>query len=223
MALNKAEAERLVGAARELGVELDDDAVRLLGLFMAELVLWSRRIDLVSERDRSRLIDRHLLDALAAAPPLRTLGPAAQIADLGSGAGLPGIPLAIVLGAHMTLVEPRRKRASFLRAVSRVLTPVRLEVFQSPAAELIRRGREFDGVVSRATFDGAELLALGEKLLRPGGILVGYQSASRTSDARVSDAAMAVPGFSGPIRSTYSLPAQEHEFALAVWTRERFT
>ena len=106
----------LVAGAEQLGVSLTPEvATRLLG-FLELLYAWNdfAGFTAVDRRDAVRL---HLLDSLAVAPMLTG---ARHIADLGSGAGLPGIPLATYLGGAMfTLVESKRRRCSFLREVVR--------------------------------------------------------------------------------------------------------
>ncbi len=82
---------------------------------------WARHVDLVSEKDLRRFEERHIHDSLRAAPLIASLRPGPAI-DVGSGAGLPGIPLAIVHPDRpWTLLEPRAKRAGFLEEVSREL------------------------------------------------------------------------------------------------------
>jgi 16S rRNA (guanine527-N7)-methyltransferase len=82
---------------------------------------WAPRLDLVSPADLARFEERHVEDSLRAAPLLDEL-PDGRCVDVGSGAGLPGIPLAIVRpGREWTLLEPRRRRAGFLEEAVREL------------------------------------------------------------------------------------------------------
>jgi 16S rRNA (guanine527-N7)-methyltransferase len=212
---------RLRQGATALGVDLDDAAIQALSRYLDELELWNARMNLVGEHDRRSLIDRHVVDALAAVPTLRSLGTCLRIADVGSGAGLPGVPLAIALRpGGMWLIEPRKKRASFLRSVRRALPELRLEVVENRGEVVARRpglAGTFDAVVSRATLDDRELLACAAPLLREGGLLVAYRG---TGDA----GAQAAPGplFEGPVAHRYTLTEARREFRLDVWTR-RFT
>jgi 16S rRNA (guanine527-N7)-methyltransferase len=89
-----------------------------LAAYRAELVRWGERMNLVGSTDDAAL-DRHFQDALAAAPEMPG---GARVADLGSGAGLPGLPIAIARpDVRVTLVEIREKRVAFLRHVVRTL------------------------------------------------------------------------------------------------------
>lgn len=212
---------RLREGAAALGIELDDAAVSALARYLDELELWNSRTNLVGEHDRRTLVDRHLVDALAAVPVLRALGERLRIADLGSGAGLPGVPLAIVLRPReMWLIEPRKKRASFLRSVRRILPELGLQVAEERAEVVAQRAEmagALDAVVSRATLAVAELQACSAPLLREGGILVAYRGAG---DAAPEPAT--IRQFEGPVRHPYTLTEARRGFRLDVWKR-RFT
>jgi 16S rRNA (guanine527-N7)-methyltransferase len=96
------------------------DAAEALEEFAAILRRHSGRADLVSPRDLERLESRHIADSLKALPAVDE-APAGPAVDVGSGAGLPGIPLAIASGRMWRLLEPRRRRAAFLEEVVREL------------------------------------------------------------------------------------------------------
>ena len=203
-ALSPAERESLVGGAARLGVELGPTAVDLCGVFLDSLLFWSRSMNLVGDREREVLIDRHLVDSMAAVPLIRDAAPPAPaIADLGSGAGMPGVPLAIALPeARLTLFEARRKRAHFLRAVARALPGLELEVVEQRIEELGASLHEsFDVVVSRATFRSQALLAAARPMLRHGGMVVAYRGAS----ALEAGGSPAHTGFSPPTLHPYTL------------------
>ena len=105
------EARQLESGAAALGVSLDARAVGLLLVFLERIYAWNRSAGLTTVA-RSDAVRLHLLDSLSIVPFLPASG---AIVDLGSGAGLPGIPVAIALAnASVTLVEARRRKASFL-------------------------------------------------------------------------------------------------------------
>lgn len=212
---------RLREGAATLGVQLDDAAVTALSRYLDELELWNARTNLVGEHDRRTLVDRHLVDALAAVPVLRALGGSLRIADLGSGAGLPGVPLAIALRPReMWLIEPRKKRASFLRSVRRILPDLGLQVAEERGEDVARRTEltgALDAVVSRATLADGELQACSAPLLREGGILVAYRGAGEGAAESLS-----IREFEGPVSHRYTLTEARRGFRLDVW-RRRFT
>lgn len=132
------------------------------------LLTWNRRINLTAAPSLAALIDAHFLDAF---PLARRLPGPARVLDVGSGGGLPAIPLALLRPAlHLTLCEPIAKKQAFLRTAVRELGLVsRIEVLGERAETLAESRPGFDAAVSRATFPPAEWLALAPRLVRAGG------------------------------------------------------
>src|SRR5689334_5557447 len=111
------ERRLLAAGAADVGVEVGPEALGRLGRFLSELEVWNRRIRLTSERDRRRLIERHLIDSVAV---VRHLPRSGRVLDIGSGAGFPGIVIACLRpDLEVVLLESRRRPTSFLRAVIR--------------------------------------------------------------------------------------------------------
>ncbi|HUF71555.1 MAG TPA: 16S rRNA (guanine(527)-N(7))-methyltransferase RsmG [Gammaproteobacteria bacterium] len=151
--------------AHQLAVGLE--AATALARFLDRLEHWNRVHNLTGLRDRNELIDRHLVESLA----LERFVAGARACDIGSGAGLPGIPLAVVLpDVVFTLIESRRKRASFLRHVKGALGLDNVEVVHA-RAETVTTG-PFDTVLARAVAPPGEILDLAEPLVAPTGRLV---------------------------------------------------
>ena len=137
---------------------------------------WARRVDLVSEKDVARFEERHIRDSLRAAPLVASLGPGPAV-DVGSGAGLPGIPLSIVdPDRPWTLLEPRSKRAGFLEEVSRELE-LRCDVVVM-TAEQAAADRRFAGAhvvaTARALAAPTRSFDLLAPLVAPGGVSVVF-------------------------------------------------
>jgi 16S rRNA (guanine527-N7)-methyltransferase len=148
-------------------IEVAPAAATRLAAFVDLLLHWNRVHNLTGIRDRDELIDRHLVESLA----LQSLIAGDSVGDIGSGGGLPGLPLAIVLpDCRFTLIESRRKRASFLRHAAATLALGNIEVAHSRAEAL--SPRQFATVLARAVAPPAELLALAAPLILPGGRLV---------------------------------------------------
>lgn len=139
---------------------------------LEQMVLtWSRRLDLVSPRDLPRLYDRHIRDSLRALPLVEAAPPGVCV-DVGSGAGFPGVPLAIASRRNWRLLEPRSKRAAFLEEAVRELGLDGCEVLQMTAQDAARdpalaRGHAL--ATARALAPPAEALRLCRPLVAAGG------------------------------------------------------
>lgn len=138
--------------------------------YMALLVKWNRTYNLTAIRDPLAMVAHHLLDSLAVAPhlPLRAGG---CLADAGSGAGLPGIPLAIVRPDwRVALAEASQKKAAFLRQAAIELKLSNVEVHEG-RVEAWRPQPLFDVVISRAFAALADFIVACRHLLAPAGVL----------------------------------------------------
>jgi 16S rRNA (guanine527-N7)-methyltransferase len=154
----------------ELQLALGPEARERLLDYMALLVKWNRTYNLTAIRDPLAMVAHHLLDSLAVAPHL-PLGAGARLADAGSGAGLPGIPLAIARPDwHVALAEANQKKAAFLRQATIELRLSNVEV-QEGRVEAWRPQPLFDVVISRAFAALADFIAACRHLLTPAGVL----------------------------------------------------
>ena len=179
------ERATLQQGARQIGVELAADQIDALLGYLDILELWRTRMNLVSARDRDEVIHRHLIDSLAVAPHLNTAlqeigGDPSAVVDIGSGAGLPGIPLAVAIPtAQFVLLEPRAKRVSFLQSAVRSCFTWNIDIVRGDVAALAQaRGRGFQAAVSRATFPPEELPREALALLVPDGHLFAHTAAT---------------------------------------------
>ena len=139
--------------------------------YLALLVRWNKTYNLTAIRDPQEMVTRHLLDSLAMAPYVSV----GTLADLGTGPGLPGIPLAITHpGLQVTLVESNGKKTRFMREAVRKLGLSNARVAESRAEALDEPG-QYDNLTARAmdTLDG--IIAVGGHLLRPGGKLLAMK------------------------------------------------
>lgn len=129
------EAGLLDNGLRRLGMG-GDECIHDRLLRFAALIDAANPVYRLVDADRRRLITHHLLDSLAAVPALREVEPRATLLDVGSGAGLPGVPLALALaGTRVILVERNARRAAFLNHVRRELAMAELTVVGRPLAE----------------------------------------------------------------------------------------
>jgi 16S rRNA (guanine527-N7)-methyltransferase len=161
----------------ELQLALGPDARERLLDYMALLVKWNRTYNLTAIRDPLAMVAHHLLDSLAVAPHL-PLGAGGRLADAGSGAGLPGIPLAIARPDwHVALAEANQKKAAFLRQAAIELRLSNVEVHEG-RVEAWRPQPLFDAVISRAFAALADFIAACRHLLTPAGVLAAMTGAA---------------------------------------------
>ena len=157
--------DQLARGIAALGLDLPPAAQERLLAFAALLTKWNRVYNLTALREQSQVVTHHLLDSLAALPYLN----ARSIADIGTGGGLPGIPLAIARpDLRVALVETSHKKASFLQQAkielalgNTMIINERVEQWQPEEA--------FDAVISRAFSDIADLLRLTQHVVGSGG------------------------------------------------------
>ena len=161
-------ATDLAAGLQTLGLRTDADLCARLLAYRDELARWNRVHNLSGVRDPERMVAVHLLDSLALAPLVR----GSRLADVGSGGGLPGLPLALLEPEReVVLIEPRAKRALFLDHVVRTLDIGNVKVERSRAEDL-PAGAGFDTVTARAFGTLGELVAAAVHLLRPGGCIL---------------------------------------------------
>lgn len=189
-------AELEAGLAR-LGLTLDASSVEGLLTYLDLLVKWNRVYNLTAITDPKRMVSHHLLDSLAVLPHLD----AERLLDVGSGAGLPGIPLALARPElEVTLLEASQKKAAFLQQAAIELKLSNVEAVHA-RAEDYRPRSPFPRIVSRAFSELSDFVRLTTHLLAQGGRWLAmkglYPQAEigRLQGARVIEVVrLAVPG-----------------------------
>jgi 16S rRNA (guanine527-N7)-methyltransferase len=163
--------DRLALGAAALGLNLDAAQRARLEQYLGLLEKWNRVYNLTAIRGRERMITHHLLDSLAIAPHVR--GP--RLLDVGSGAGLPGIVLAIANSAlEVTLLDSNQKKAAFMRQAIGALALGNAAVV-AERIESWETSKSFDTIVSRAFSDLGEFVAAAARLLAPGGLFAAMK------------------------------------------------
>jgi 16S rRNA (guanine527-N7)-methyltransferase len=168
--------------AREWSVDVTVEMVARLERFCAVLLEWNKRVNLTGARNFDDLEGEHLPDSFAAA---RLIPPNSRVVDVGSGGGLPAVPLAILRpDCSLTLVEPRGRRVAFLNTAVRTCACRNIRVVQGRSDDKGMGG--FDLATSRATFVPEEWLELGKDLVgRPGRVLVFTTAEMSSGSARL--------------------------------------
>lgn len=166
----------LAAGIAALGLDLDAAAQSKLLAYLALLDKWNRTYNLTAIRDPERMLTHHLLDALATLPHLpqaRTL----RLIDVGSGGGVPGVPLAIARPDwHVTLLDSKQKKTTFLRQVAAELNLCDVTVVASRVEDYMPEV-PFDVAISRAFAELAPFVQGARHLVRSGGYLVAMKGA----------------------------------------------
>ena len=167
---------RLADAARRLGIKLTErDAGRLLG-YLDLLQRWNGTYNLTAVRDPNEMLVQHLFDCLAVVPPLRAAlsGPHPRVLDVGSGGGLPGVVLAVLMpDVHVVCVDTVGKKAAFIRQVATELGLRNLQAEHARVEAL--REAPFDLITSRAFASLADFVRLTRSHLASGGVWVAMK------------------------------------------------
>ncbi|MCB1559769.1 MAG: 16S rRNA (guanine(527)-N(7))-methyltransferase RsmG [Xanthomonadales bacterium] len=172
-------ARRLAAGLDALGLP---EALREpLSAYLDLLLTWNRTYNLTAIRDPAEMVSKHLLDSLVMAPFFGDR----RLADLGTGAGLPGIPLALACPElRVSLVESAGKKARFMRHAVRALGLAdRVRVLEQ-RVEAVEEPGEFDCLTARALGTLALILDLGGRLLRPDGQLLAMKG--QVPDAEIA-------------------------------------
>lgn len=167
-----AAADQLHRGILQLGIDLPANAEDRLCTYLGLLSKWNRVYNLTAVRDENLMVTQHLLDSLAVLPHL---GKVATLADIGSGAGLPGIPLTLAR-PEMTvaLIEANQKKASFLQQVKIELKLDNVSI-HCVRVEDFRPVSLFDAVTSRAFSELAMFVRMAGHLLAPDGQLLAMK------------------------------------------------
>ncbi|MHB1353371.1 MAG: 16S rRNA (guanine(527)-N(7))-methyltransferase RsmG [Thiobacillus sp.] len=157
--------QQLAAGVAALGLALPEGAEQKLIAYLALLDKWNRVYNLTAVRDAERMVSHHLLDSLATVPYFR----GETVLDVGSGGGLPGIPLAIARPElRVTLIDSVAKKTAFLLQAKAELDVANLSVVTG-RVEDYRPAGSFDALTSRAFSDLREFVTLTRHLLEPGG------------------------------------------------------
>ena len=172
-----------------LGLNLSEANIADLELFLQEMSRWNQVHNLTAIEDQQDSVRLHLIDSIAVLPVLRQFlkSPNPRIADLGSGGGLPAIPIAIVQSEwRLTLIEAIRKKTAFLQHVRGKLKLTNIEVLSERVENVaLQQAGQFDAVISRAFTNLARFLELSLPLLKPDGLVFAMKA--KRADEEMAD------------------------------------
>jgi 16S rRNA (guanine527-N7)-methyltransferase len=195
----------LVPWARAQKATIDDRQLEQLESYLENILLWNRRVALVSQKDPRFIVEKHFADALVAATHCRG---ANAVVDIGSGAGFPGIIIAVQCPAtRVTLVESRQRKASFLVDTVRATGLTNVEVVADRVETVVGqrdRAGAYGIAIARALGSVTILLEYSRALLGATGRAIAMKGPSYQSE--IETACFEPLGFRAPTVHPYALP-----------------
>lgn len=206
--------------AQAFGIELTDQAIGRLQQYMAELLRWNRSLNLTAITQPDEIVSKHFVDAMSIVP---LLAPGDHLLDVGSGAGLPGLVVAMLRdGQPITSLDAIDKKVRFQRHVCRLLGLMQVETLHGRVEGLAeKRTGQFDLVTSRAFRDPVRFIQLAHRLVRPGGRLVAMVSSAVTPAGHDMEVLTDAHGLQLVETRSYELPRQMGGRQLLVFSRNR--
>ncbi len=213
------DADLLRAGAAELGVRLTAGQMERFDLYLRELNTWRRRMNLVSRGSDREIILKDFLDSLTV---LKHLPPGASLADCGSGAGFPGVPIKIARpDLKVSLIDSAQKKVFFLKNLLRVLALSGIEALWAGKIKESRGQHPggFDVVVTRAFGTLDEICRACGFLAAAGGVLLAMKGRRGSAELAENLSALEEGGWKPAFSETVILPFLGHERVLIGLTR----
>ncbi|MEQ8843960.1 MAG: 16S rRNA (guanine(527)-N(7))-methyltransferase RsmG [Phycisphaerales bacterium] len=180
--------------AAELGIAFEPGEVEKLGRFLALLLHANTRMNLTAIKDAEQAWQRHILDALTLMAPLAELPQGATVIDIGTGGGVPGVPLAIVRpDLRFTLLDATAKKTAFVRAAMDTLGVQHASVVTARAEQAARDPQHrdtYDAAIARAVGPMATIAELATPFVKPGGVALLIKGEKATEELEHARAAL---------------------------------
>jgi len=208
--------ELLIAGSQELGIALSIEQVNSLFIYLTELKKWNQKINLTAIREERDIVIKHVLDSLSYIKGFDP-APGLKLLDMGSGAGFPAFPIKI---AHpeisVLMVESVKKKASFLRHISRTLKLGLTEVADKRTEELPDSYySSYDVVTARAFANMKAAISAGKAFLKPDGQMV----LSRGPEETITEQELAGAGVSLERKIELTLPHSDYKRAIWVFRK----
>ncbi len=205
--------EKLEAGAQKLGLHLSQGQLEQFDAYYRELIEWNRRMNLTAITSYEGVQIKHFLDSLtvvlALKPPVE--GSSLRVIDVGTGAGLPGVPLKIVLpGIKLALLDSTAKKADFLRHLTRKLGLDDVEIVVGRAEDIAHDAQyreKFELVLSRAVAPLPALVELTLPFCAVGGSFIGQKKGAIEHEVEAANRAIGVLG--GSLREVKRIDLEE--------------
>lgn len=206
--------------AAAFGIELTEQAQKRLQQYMVELLRWNRSFNLTAITQPDEIVGKHFVDAMSIVP---LLAPGDHLLDVGSGAGLPALVVAMLRDSQpITSIDAVDKKVRFQRHICRLLRLGQVEVLHGRIEHLAEnRAGQFDLVTSRAFRDPARFMQLAHRLVRPGGRLVAMVAGADCAAEGQAEALGHEYGFQLQGLRNYRLPQGMGARKLILYQRNR--
>jgi len=207
--------------AHEFGVKLSEKQLHLFALFLEGLWSWNRRMNLTGISEKREMLIKLLLDPLVALPYLSSGG---TVLDIGSGAGIPGLPLKIGRPEfEVHLIESKAKKVSFLRDMIRKLGLKGIKAYKGRAekrADLPTLFHFYDIVTVRALAPLKKTISICSPYLEPGSFLITFKGSRIDQEIEDSERLMEELNFRTSKIIPYNLPETEGKRYLLILKKE---
>ena len=202
----------LIALLRQKGI-CSPDLVEKFDTFCDEVLETNRSFNLTAITDRDEFYAKHFVDSLAGYDFVKD---ANTVCDIGSGAGFPGIPLALTCpNTQFSLVDSLRKRVDFINTCTKKLNLDNCSAFHARAEEFCASHREaFDVCTARAVSSLATLAELCAPLVKVGGSLVAYKGRTLKDELKASERAFDILGLKTKTIAEYNISEDEKHFIL---------
>jgi len=203
--------------AKELGVTVSESDIQALELFTAELLKWNRTVNLTSITKHDEIAVKHLLDSRMVSEHIQD---GDLVLDIGSGAGIPAIPLKIFRPeVNVVSVDAVGKKILFQRHAARVLKLEKFEALHDRVENLYSTyARRFDVIISRAFTRLDRFVNIAHPLLAVGGRMISMKGPAAPDEIKAAEGTLHDLGFEISCHCPYSLPFGQGERSLIIIT-----
>jgi 16S rRNA (guanine527-N7)-methyltransferase len=197
--------------AKGFDISLNRTQGQLFSIYAIELIKWTQKINITAITDPIDIATKHFIDSLI---PARFISPEAELLDIGSGGGFPGVPLKVLLpNLSVTLIDASRKKISFLKHVIRTLQLVDIDALHVRAEELAHLPNQmnrYDVVISRALSSLDSFVPLALPLLTDDGIVMAMKGELKKTELDLLQRYLRFKDIAGTSNRRYRISVEKY-------------